>query len=119
MSIIDDITEDTYKPALTYPTRPSRPSVLNKRATDLSPEEIASLTATKKAYEDALSDYDSKRGIYGLESARLRHQFETDLLAHHGIGGRKASLAVGYAIEDADGDYVRAVTCFEKYAEIL
>lgn len=96
--------DGAYKNTLEYPARPTEPSVLRKRAKDLTSEELASLAEITRAYDDAKAAYEADRRAYGAESGRLNALLQADLEAEYGVTGHpKAELLWSKAYDRGHG----------------
>lgn len=100
LSMYERIAAGEFKTKLIFPTKPKRPAVLNKKVSEVTDEEFASLTETVKAYDAALEQYDAEYKAYTQDQSRLYQLFETEALKDVGLAGHEAERrAWDYAYE--------------------
>lgn len=93
MSTYQKFIDGVYTNGAPYPVKPVEPAVLRKRAKELTAEELSSLAAVSRAYDEAKVAYDVARREHGLESGRLTALLQADLEAEYGVTGHpKAEL---------------------------
>lgn len=93
MSVHDKIRADEYKNKLDYPARVVEPTLLRKRARELTPEEAVSIPEVTAAYEAAKAAYVVAQRAYNFETGRLEHQLRLDIEEEEGMTGNpKAEL---------------------------
>lgn len=93
MSTYQKFIDGEYTNKAPYPTRPVEPTVLRKRARELTEAERDSLAEVSLAYENAKAAYDVARRQHGAESGRLNALLQSDLEAEYGVAGHpKADL---------------------------
>lgn len=100
MDIRDKLASGHYGPAFEYPSKPSQPAVLRKRASDLTAEEISALMEVREAHEAQVSAYERDRAEYRRQEDEGIQRFRDDLERAHGTAGHpKADLLWGKAWE--------------------
>lgn len=100
MSVYDNLVDGAYENTLPYPENPKRPAVLNKRASELTVDEIATLISVTNEYNEAVENARVARREYGKETARLENKFRDDLEAEtRMVGHPKAGLLFSKAWE--------------------
>lgn len=93
MSVYEKIQNGDYKNKLAYPARVVEPSLLRKRARELTVEEAASIPEVTAAYEAAKAAYVVAQRAYNFETGRLEHQLRLDIEEEEGLTGNpKAEL---------------------------
>ena len=93
MSTYQKFIDGVYTNGAPYPVKPVEPSVLRKRARDLTNDELATLVEVTSIYDDAKLAYDEARRAHNAESGRLTALLQADLEAEYGVTGHpKAEL---------------------------
>ena len=93
MNVRDNLINEAYNTNLPYPARVERPVVLNRKAADLTADEIVTLAQVKADYEAAQDAHVAARTAYNADRGRLEIQFRADVEAENGMTGHpKAAL---------------------------
>lgn len=81
----DRIEAGEYRSKLEYPAKPASPDLLRKAAGSLTKEERSILPQTKRVYDQAVKDYETKKLTYQTDNARLIEKFDRDLAKEYGV----------------------------------
>ncbi len=99
-STYDKYLAGEYTTKLVYPSKPVEPTVLRKRARELTEAELSSLAEVTRTHDAAKAAYEVARREYGLDSGRLTALLQSDLEAEYGVTGHpKAELLWSKAYE--------------------
>ena len=89
MSTYQKFLDGAYTNAAPYPKKPVEPTMLRKRARELTEDELRSVAEVTRAYDDSKAAYEAARREYSTENGRL----QADLEAEYGVTGNpKAEL---------------------------
>lgn len=101
MSVISEkLKTDAYTSKLPYPSKPFKPAVFNKRASDLTSAELTSMVAVRQQYETELDAYKEGVAAWREDSSRLAAEFRADLEHQYGmVGHPKADMLYSKAYE--------------------
>lgn len=84
---------DKYRNTLRYPLLKSRPAILDKKAGDLTAEDIAQIPALRAQHALEIEAFEKAKEDFEKENQRLRDKFKEDLEKENGTTGRpKADL---------------------------
>ncbi len=112
---------DDYKTKKPYPKRTTQPIILMKKAGDLTPNEILSLSYINDQYKAAVATEKADVDAYRADEARLLAQLQADLAAAHGLKDHpKADMLWGKAWDHGHSSGLSSVmAAYEDMAELL
>lgn len=87
------LNADEYKTQLAYPNVVKMPSVLMKKAVELTADELATLGDVKAQHEADKASYEEAKTAYYADQNRLQDKLKADLEVYNGVvGNPKADL---------------------------
>lgn len=112
---------DKYKTKLDWPTRPKAPAVLDKKASSLTADELATLAQVKADYDAAVVQHTADVKAYREDQAKLENDFRRDLIAEFGMTGHPmADKVYGKAWEHGHSSGLSSVYFwFDEFMEVV
>jgi len=121
MDVYEKISGGEYVSAVPYPSRPPRPKILGMRISEIDEAEFSEAARAKKEYDISMQDYETAKKAHYADCAKLRAEFESDLIAHYELADHpKAQEALALAWDEGHSDgYEFVAEKFGKYAALM
>lgn len=122
MDIREKIKAGEYAPSIAYPTKPAMPEVLNRKASQLTTDQIETLAEVRNKYLAELEKYNADRAEYRKQEQEGVRKFQADLEEDCGIPSNhpKAETLFTLAWEYGHSDGLMSVVYYyEEFSELL
>jgi hypothetical protein len=120
VSVVEKIEAGVYDPnQVPYPTRVTTPEMLNKRAHQLTDDEIRELPFVREEFNKARCCYNDAIANYKNHVEQLRQDFRDDLEAEFGTTNHPKRDALYFKAEEAKDYDNNLLALYHEYESLV